>query len=976
MNKLKFNHLLALVSTMTLAAGSQAVYAQGAEEPEEIVITGFRASLQNSIAAKQDSSSIVEAVYAEDIGKLPDTSIAETLARLPGLAGARTDGRTSGISLRGFNENYVGTTMNGRELLGIGDNRGVEFDLYPSEIVAGAMVYKTPDASLVTQGLGGVIDFKTLRPLDKDRIISFSANYEQNDLESANPDYDDKGHRLSFTYSDKFVDDKLGVALTVATLETPSQEQQYRAWGFATVDSVTGKDWQPRNENGTVKNQEQVDNPDRATRIIGGQDSYVRSSLTERDTFAGVVQFQPTDELGFTFDALYVDFSESKVFRGFEEGMFGSWTGGQADETITTVKDGIAVAGTSSGYKSVIRNDAESKDGKLTTFGLNAKWQVTDTWALTGDIATGKTEKDLINLESYSGVGRANSAGQGAGASRSYVLNSKGAMFTSLGTQPNYADPNLIRLAGPQAWGGAIGPLFKDDAHPDGRNDQQDGFVNNPTFDEELTTLRLQANGEVEFSIINAVEVGVNYSDRTKSKDNYGAFLTSPAFFAENPVAGAPYSGGDEAVPGQFVVGTADLSFIGLGQMLAYDSLALYKSGYYYSTESGKYQSDRKGDTYEVNEKVATLYGLAKFETGILTGNVGLQVVSTDQSASGYDSYNGPGGLVIANPVEDGDKYVQLLPSLNMNFQITEEQVIRFAASKTQSRARMDYLKPGNTIGFDFDTGRRQSDNPTRSAWSSATGNSQLKPTEAIQFDLSYEYYFADDGLLSASYFFKDLQNWHVSRASVDNFDSYYIEGYHNVNLPEVLNDDNTVKIPANTLISKRGPVTSWEEAGAGYVQGTELQASVPFHIFHDVLDGAGVTYSVAFLDGQIDYSGGTLQIPGMSRVSRQLTAYYEKHGFEFRISGRERSKFRSEERGLSLSLVDSTDLGAELWDAQIGYDFSETGVPGLEGLNVRLQVQNLTDEDTSTADTADSRLITKYQHFGRNYLLGVTYKF
>ena len=76
-----------------------------------------------------DNTSIVEVLSAEDIGKLPDTSVAESLARLPGLAGERRNGRTSGLSVRGFNENYVGTSLNGRELLGMGDNRGVEFEL-------------------------------------------------------------------------------------------------------------------------------------------------------------------------------------------------------------------------------------------------------------------------------------------------------------------------------------------------------------------------------------------------------------------------------------------------------------------------------------------------------------------------------------------------------------------------------------------------------------------------------------------------------------------------------------------------------------------------------------------------------------------------------------------------------------------------------------------------------------------------------
>ena len=123
--------MLELLSTMTLVAGSQTVYAQSAADAEEIVITGFKASLEKAQEVKKASSSIVEAIAAEDIGKLPDSSIAESLARLPGLAGERRDGRTSGLSVRGFNENYVSTTMNGREILGIGDNRGVEYDLYP-----------------------------------------------------------------------------------------------------------------------------------------------------------------------------------------------------------------------------------------------------------------------------------------------------------------------------------------------------------------------------------------------------------------------------------------------------------------------------------------------------------------------------------------------------------------------------------------------------------------------------------------------------------------------------------------------------------------------------------------------------------------------------------------------------------------------------------------------------------------------------
>ncbi|OYU44646.1 MAG: hypothetical protein CFE44_11835, partial [Burkholderiales bacterium PBB4] len=155
---------------MLLAAGG-AAQAQVAPAPaaaasqanEVITVTGFRASLMKAQVIKQGSTTIVESLTAEDIGKLPDSSIAESLARIPGLAGERVGGRTRGLSVRGFKEDYVGTTLNGRELLGIGDNRGVEYDLYPAEIMSGAVVYKAADASLGAMGIGGTVDLRTTR---------------------------------------------------------------------------------------------------------------------------------------------------------------------------------------------------------------------------------------------------------------------------------------------------------------------------------------------------------------------------------------------------------------------------------------------------------------------------------------------------------------------------------------------------------------------------------------------------------------------------------------------------------------------------------------------------------------------------------------------------------------------------------------------------------------------------------------------
>lgn len=966
-----------LAIAMAAATVIPAAYAQEVVE-EELIVTGFRASVLNSLNAKKEQTSIVEVVSAEDIGKLPDTSIAESLARLPGLAGERRGGRTSGLSVRGFNENYVGTTMNGRELLGIGDNRGVEYDLYPSEIISSAVVYKTPSANLLTQGIGGTVDLRTIRPLDSDRIVAVNATYEQNAMDAENPDYDNTGHRLSFTFSDKFADDTIGIALAVATMESPSQEEQFRAWGYTDGS-------------------------------IGGHDSFVRSALMERDTFSGVVQFQPTDRLNITVDALVIDFNEQDIKRGLEEAL---------SPVLTTVAAGRVVAGqigtvdadnngVPDGFNPVIRNDGQTKESNLSTFGVNVDFQVSDVWSLGFDLSSGTSEKDLFDIESYSGTGRpavqyvldddgnftfaededGNPTAQPvtvtyAGGltadgdpeppnARAFRMTSNGISFSSVAGTPNYADPNVIRLAGPQAWGGSLAPIsafaptYVNGVDGDGNpiapdlDDQlrgpgtaQDGFINNSRFEEELTSVKLSLNGALEFGIISDVELGVNYSDRKKTKVNDGAFLTAPTWPLDGPI------------PESAVLGAIRLDHIGGVEILGYDSMGLYESGYYTTTTSNNLETGRLGDTYEVNEEVVTVFGQANLaaEMGTVnfTGNIGLQVVSVDQESSGFSTSIGEDRFVDAVPVSGGDSFTKFLPSLNMNFEITEDFFIRTSMAKVVSRPRMDDLRPNRLVSFQFNDFNIQNTNPELSAWSGSSGNAQLSPLEANQYDLAYDWYFADEGVVSVAFFYKDLVNWTVGGSTIEDFTDFYIEGY---------TVDTNGADPATFL----GQVSSREDGLEGYVQGTELQAVFPMHVISESLDGFGLMASATFSQGQFDNGDG---IPGLSEEIFQFTAYYQRAGFEIRVSGRKRDEFVSEVRGISLSLVDSVDTGAELWDAQIGYDFAESGISGLEGLSFSLQAQNITDEDTILVDEDDPRLVTQYQSFGANYLLGVNYKF
>ena len=678
------------------------------------------------------------------------------------------------------------------------------------------------------------------------------------------------------------------------------------------------------------------------TLILGGHDSLARSAMLERDSIAAVIQWAPSDKLTVQLDALYIDFVENDVKRGLEEG--GPEWGG-VDYTITKVEDGLVTEGYHDGFYSVVRNDAKEQNAELTTLGLNVAYELDENWTVSADLSSGKVDKTITDIESYSGVGRAGVDGRPI-SPRSWTMTSTGAVYGDHPTLPgvDLTDPSLISLAGPQAWGA---PIIGSDA--------QDGFVNKPVFEEKLDSVRFEVDGYVEWGIFTNLNVGINYSDRSKSKINNGAYLTAPEYPGQGPIPDP--------------VGAINLDFIGINGVLGYDSLGLFNSGYYTATDAGLVQNDRLGDTYEVEEQLTTIFAKLDINTELgdvfIKGNIGLQVVNADQSSTGFSTTSDVDGMTVAVPVTGGADYTDVLPTLNLSAEIYEGQFIRTALSKVISRPRMDDMRPNTQATFAFNDNQIANPDPANGPWGGSSGNPELKPLEADQFDLSYENYFADDGYFAVSFFFKDIKNWHRDTSVLADFSDVYIPTLHQAS-------------DGSAPVTFLGGVSSVLDGFEGFVRGYEFQASFPFSMIHDNLEGFGMYASATFMDGKLDPAPGQTEtrIPGLSEESYSLTAYYEMNGFEIRISGTKRDPFLTEQRGLSLSLVDATDQGGELWDAQIGYDFSESGIESLYGLRVTLQAQNLTDEDTVQAAPNDGRQITRYQSFGANYLLGFNYSF
>ncbi len=622
----------------------QAAAAQTADTApadSDIVVTGFRRSLENAVAEKKSRDQVVESISAEDIGKLPDASIAESIARLPGVTSQRVNGRSNSISIRGFAPDFSTTLLNGREQTSTGDNRAVEYDQYPAEVVNQVLIYKTANAGLIGQGLSGTVDLRTIRPLDYGkRVFSVGARGTYADIGKLNAGSKDKGYRATATYVDQFANDTIGVSLSASYLDEPYQIQEFNAWGYAGAGTAA------------------------SPAAIGGSKSYVTSTNLKRLGLQGTLQYRPIPEVTATFDGFYSDFNDDQIKRGIELPLgFGAAT---TVLTPTTVTNGLVTAGRYSGVEGVVRNDSFERKAKLYSFGYNGKYEGDDGWNAQVDVSLSRTERDETILETYSGTGY----GQGNGAQDTigFVSSGTGTFF-----QPtlNYSDPSLVRLTDPLGWGGA---------------NVQAGYYNDRHIVDDLKQYRVEIEREMD-SPISSVKFGLNYTDRNKSLTPNEALVQ----LANGAL--------EQALPSQYQLTPTNLSYLGLGPILSYDPNTLLDAGVY-RLSSNNANLDVAAKAYTVQERIMTSYLQANIKQQLgaseLTGNFGVQGIFTNQKSPGFVAANG--SLL---PVTRGANYVDFLPSVNLSLRLPSDIVIRAAAARQMQRPRLDDMRIALSYGYD-----------------------------------------------------------------------------------------------------------------------------------------------------------------------------------------------------------------------------------------------------------------------------------
>ena len=908
----------AACSTLAMALSVAPALAQDADKPADptqtVVVTGLRHSIESSVAVKRNSDSIVEAISAEDIGKLPDVSIAESLARLPGLAGQRVAGRAQVIAIRGLSPDFAGTTLNGREQVTTGDNRGVEYDQFPSELINAATVYKTPDATLIGQGLSGTVDLRTIRPLDMaERSIVLNARAEYNSNGALNHNTSATGGRFSASYVDQFADRTVGIALGYAHLDSPGQEQHYKAWGFS------------QGEENSFCAQHQADWGCSPVSGVPVGDTYLNGFEVEalsrkqtRDGLMAVVEYKPNQDIHSVVDLYYSKFGKDETMRGLMGGLGDNWNGvpGAAFSNIGQTQVGsntnLITSGTVANANMIVRNDLNTRDDELQSIGWNLSAKVGPDWTLVGDLSYSRAHRTENVIETYAGAP---------------VLGTfdfsipTGAGFPSLvPTNVDYADAASVMLRDPGGWG-------------------HDGLWKKPKATDELKAFRLDARRDLDWGVFSRVDFGVNYSERTKDRE-----MNELALNLKN--GRAPV-----LVDPSLVDPATSLSFAGIPGVLSYDVMGVISRYMDTSTQAADQITFRN---YSIGEKVTTAFAKLDIDTSIgslpVRGNLGLQFIHTDQSSSGFSRLKDQTtNEEVFSELTLSHQYDDVLPSLNLVLELSSDQFVRLGIAKTLARGRMDDMRAGAEVGID----------PTKRTWSGSGGNPALEPWRATSYDLSWEKYFGRRSYVAAAYFYKDLETY-IYKQTDNNYD---FSGYPNTTTIIPSSNFGTFERPAN--------------GKGGFVHGLELSTSLDAGTWFRSLEGFGLAASSAYTRSNLHPDGPDqpTRLPGLSGVVSNVTAYYELNGFSARISQRYRSAFRGEITGLHNARQFTDILPDKQVDAQLGYEF-ETGA--LKGLSLLLQVNNLTDAPYATRQGNGFGEVVapqEYNTYGRQYLFGVNYK-
>ena len=955
---------LALATTGLVSGYSYAEEAEASAEGEDIEVisvSGVRSSVLKALDTKRSSDVVGDFVGGGDLGVLPDPSIADALGRVPGVTTVRENGQSSQLNIRGMNGDFIQTTLNGREQASTAgyteSTRWMSFDQYPAELITEAAVFKSPKASHIEGGVAGLVELKTVNPLNAkdDHNVRGSARVSYNDA-AGDVGADETGHRLSISYTGKFFDEKLGVGLGVSYLNQPNSFVKARA-GADDADHV-GYD-ASADYNGDGSN-------DARARAFQWQAGVGED---ERTGILGTVVFKPNDSFKAQLDYFRSEFDRKDLRHGITASGMKHDNADNLTVTNANVVNGLVKGATigvvnpkTTGKTSPwfeARTEDQTTVADSESVGLNLEWNITDEQTLTFDYAKSegtKTRKDrIVSMHGYDlttdADGKLTAWEETANQSMTYVDNGD-AFPTATFNNVDFTDLDTMRMSN-----------YEEFPH---------------LYTDDVESVKLDYKILVDLGFVKSFETGFRISERTFDSDRgifkYGSRdgqfgSTSEADNCERNMLTPDSQGNkplcmphslDGFVTVDSVTGAPDhlviTDFDGLATRIFgagnYDGKKVFSDDWTF-VESGS-----------VTEKTDAIYFVANFEGELggiyVTGNAGVRYVETDIKASGLQNVGSGKGIEITDGVgvkssnfdyvTYGPTFSDTLPSINLNFEITDDDIIRFAAAKVLGRPPVGQLKGG---AGSWNSGEN---NSVYNVWTK--GSPYLDPFRANQIDISYEHYFEGEGAFTAAVFWKDIESLVEKQffSEADTGQEFF--------------DNLGIEIPAGQTPGAFETYVNNDKGG--YIRGLELAVTNTFSDLPGVLSGLGLTASYSYTESETEVAGGNfygenLPLPGLSENVWSTTLFWDIGNFASHINVRYRDEFI-----VNMSIPGgSTPVFSQEYttvDAQMSYDFDN-------GLDVVFSVSNLTDEP-NIVQYGQAGLLGEYTEFGRQYYLGVNFSY
>jgi TonB-dependent receptor len=923
----------ALVLSLAVASAAAAQTAPAAEPQttddgatavDEIVVTGFRASLQSAVNAKRRESGIVDVIKAEDIADFPDLNLAESLQRVPGVTITRANGEGRQISVRGLGSEYTRVRVNGMEAIattggtvnsgGTNRSRGFDFNMFASELFNSLTVRKSASADVEEGSLGATVDLQTARPFDYNKptlVVGVQGSY--NDLAR------DVQPRFTLLASDTWMDGKFGALFSAAYEKRHILEEgaNITRWSHGGSNGATGgfnaastlPGYTAAQINGTLAN------PGLYHPRIPAYVSYDIAS--ERLGLTGALQFRPDDKTLFTLDVLYSDVKSTRDEAQLQAIGFSRTNATGRPEII--IRSGVVDENRNiiSGVFDNVDVRTQAAHDELETQFQQYTFTATRDWTdkfRTGFIG-GYSRSEFTNpVSTIVTFDRANTQGF------TYDFTSR---LPAIGWGFDVTNPaNWSMISGTSEV--RIRP----------------NAVTN-TFSTAKGYFEYEANDHV------TLKGGLDY--RRFTFDSSGQYRTTETVVqtltpAQLAAVSKVYSGFGRNLdmPGSNVT-----SWLIPDLQKFIETYNIYSNTGIYAL-SDTTNSSARGQFINVqeNDMGAYLQADVKFEAfGIpFRGDAGARYVLTEQYSNGYAAVGSTIQIVSARR-----DYDMVLPSMNLAADLTDHVVARFSAAQTIARPSISTLTPGGDIGI-------QGANYTFSS-----GNPNILPTKSDNVDLSLEYYPDSDSLFAIGVFYKKINTFVQTLSQNLPFSS--------LGLPtSVLAGTDATSA---TIFRTTQPINS----PGGSLKGFEINVQKRLSFLPGWMENFGVQANYTFVDSDIAYQTSTTPgapvinetLVGLSKNAANATLYYETDKFSIRGSVAYRQGYLTQVPGNDGNSVHGTNETLN-FDAQASYNVTDALKLSVEGIN-------LTDEYNDQYVDASNRLNVA-SHTGRQFFVGLRYSF